>query len=150
MCFCYRTLISDPCGFSEQRAGTLDIKYRQILLRRSQKCFSQSEAKTVIFAFQLARKHKYDRGPWVLASGRFFKFRSAIAEEKSKMSQLIRDHGGHLYFRSAAQKHKLGRGRWVLASCQDLSYSVRRLQRSGNVSANQSSGWPSSLSGNRR
>ena len=47
------------------------------------------------------------------------KFRSAVSEEKSKMSRPIRGQGGHLVFPIGPKKHKLGRGRCDLASCQD-------------------------------
>ena len=37
-------------------------------------------------------------------------FRSAVSEEKSKMSQPIGGQGGHLVFSDWPEKHKLGRG----------------------------------------
>ena len=40
----------------------------------------------------------------------FVEFRSAVSEEKSKMSQPIRSQGGHLVFPIGPEKHKLGRG----------------------------------------
>ena len=58
----------------------------------------------------------------------FFESRSAILEGKSKMSQPIMGHGGHLFYLSA-RKHRLGKGRWDLASCQVSSNSVQRFQR---------------------
>ena len=70
-------------------------------------------------------KHKLGRGHL----STFFKFRSAISEEKSKMSQPIRGQGGHLIF-LIDPKHKLGRGRLDLASCQVMLNSVQRLQGS--------------------
>ena len=68
--------------------------------RRSRKCLSQSDARAAILFFRSAEKHKLGRGCWDLAScmSSFVEFRSAVSEEKSKMSQPIRGHGGHLVF----------------------------------------------------
>ena len=60
----------------------------------------------------------------------FAEFRSAVSEEKSKMSQPIRGQGGHFVFPIGPQKNKLGRGRWDLASYQVSLNSVQRFQRS--------------------
>ena len=60
----------------------------------------------------------------------FVEFRSAVSEEKSKMSQPIRGQGGHLvFFFDRTEKHKLGRGHWDLASCQVSLNSVHWFQR---------------------
>ena len=48
----------------------------------------------------------------------FFESRSAVSEEKSKMSQPIMGHGGHLFFTDRPEKHRLGKGRLDLVSCQ--------------------------------
>ena len=58
----------------------------------------------------------------------FFESRSAVSEEKSKMSQPIMGHGGHLFFTDLLEKHRLGKERWDLASCQVLLNSVQRFQ----------------------
>ena len=84
-------------------------------------------------------KHNLDRGCWDLASCQVFvEFRSAVSEEKSKMSQPIRGQGGHFVFSDRPKKHKLGRGHWDLASCQDLLNSVQRFQRRSRKCLSQS------------
>ena len=67
--------------------------------RKSRKWLSQSEARGAILFFRSARKTQ----TWLrtlrscfLSS--FVEFRSAVSEKKSKMSQPIRGHGGHLVF----------------------------------------------------
>ena len=67
--------------------------------QRSRKCFSQSETRAAILFFRSARKTQ----TWkrILIScflSSFVEFRSAVSEEKSKMSQPIRGQGGHLVF----------------------------------------------------
>ena len=59
----------------------------------------------------------------------FVEFRSAVSEEKSKMSRPIRGQGGRLVFPIGPIKTKLGRGRWDLVSCQVSLNSVQRFQR---------------------
>ena len=79
----------------------------------------------------------------------FVEFRSAVSEEKSKMSLLIRGQGRH-FFSDRREKHKLRRGRWDLASFQ-----VSLIPFSGfrgeveNVSVNQRPGQPSCFSSDR-
>ena len=68
----------------------------------------------------------------------FFESRSAVSEEKSKMSQLIMGHGGHLLFNDRPEKHKLGRRHWDLLSCQVLLNSVQRFQRRSRKCLSQS------------
>ena len=59
----------------------------------------------------------------------FIELRSAVSEEKSKMSQPIRGQGAILFFQSARKKHKRGWWCWDLASCQVSLNSVQRFQR---------------------
>ena len=76
--------------------------------RRSRKCPSQSENRAAIFFFWSAPKtqtRKRTSRSCFLPS--FVEFRSAVSEEKSKMSQPIRGQGGHLVFSIGPKKHKL-------------------------------------------
>ena len=68
----------------------------------------------------------------------FFVSRSAVSEEKSKMSQPIMGHGGHLFFTERSEKHRLGKRRWDLASCQVSLNSVQRFQRRSRKCLSQS------------
>ena len=70
-------------------------------------CFSRSTRKTQTWKKTL----------WSCFLSSLVEFRSAVWEEKSKMSQPIRGQDGHLVSRSA-RKHKLGRERCDLVSCQ--------------------------------
>ena len=54
--------------------------------------------------------------------------RSALSEEKSKLSQPIRGQGWYLVIPIGPKKHKLGRGRWDIASCQVSLNSVQGFQ----------------------
>ena len=74
----------------------------------------------------------------------FVEFRSAVSEEKSKMSQPIRGQGGHLVLLIGPKKPNLGKGRWELSSCQVSLNSIRGFRREvKNVSVNQRPGRPS-------
>ena len=53
-------------------------------------------------------KRKRKLTPCFLSS--FVEFRSAVSEEKSKMSQPIRSQDGHLVFSDRPEKYKLCRG----------------------------------------
>ena len=67
--------------------------------KRIKKYLSQSEARAAILFFRSARKTQIWKGTLrscFLSS--FVEFRSAVSEEKSKMSQPIRGQGGHLVF----------------------------------------------------
>ena len=67
--------------------------------RRSRKCLSQSEARAAILFFRSARKTQtWKRTLRSCFLSSFGEFRSAVSEEKSKMSQPIRGQGGHLVF----------------------------------------------------
>ena len=68
----------------------------------------------------------------------FFESRSAVSEVKSKMSQPIMGHGGHLFFTHRPEKHKLGKGGWDLASCQVSLNSVKRFLRRSRKCLSQS------------
>ena len=107
---------------------------------RSWKCLSQSEARVAILFFRLARKtqSRYRTLRSCFLSS-FVKFRSAISEEKSKMSQPIRGQSeAILFFFYRTEKHKLGRGHWDLASCQVSLNSVQRFQRRSRKCLSQS------------
>ena len=70
--------------------------------RRRRKCLSQSEARAAILFFRSALKtqtRKRTLRSCFLSS--LVEFHSAVSEKKSKMSQPIRGHGGHLFFRIA-------------------------------------------------
>ena len=112
--------------------------------RRSRKCLSQSEARAAIF-FRTARKTQ----TWwkTLRScflSSFVEFRSAVSEEKSKMSQLIRGQGGCLVFPISPKNTNLVEDIEIL-----LPVKFRWIPFSGfrgeveNVSANQRPGRPS-------
>ena len=68
----------------------------------------------------------------------FIEFRSAVSEEKSKMSRPIRGQGGHLVFSDWPEKHKLGRGCWDLASYYVSLNSLQRFQRKSQKCLSQS------------
>ena len=86
--------------------GRWDIASCQVSLnsiqqfqRRSQKYLSQSEARAAILFFRSARKTQtWYRTLRSCYLSSFVEFRSAVSEEKSKMSQPIRGQGGHLVF----------------------------------------------------
>ena len=80
------------------------VKFRLRFQSRSRKCLIQSEARAAILFFQSARKHKLGRGCWDFASC-YVMF--ALSEKKSKMSQSIRGHGGHLVFQIGQKNTKL-------------------------------------------
>ena len=95
-------------------------------------------------------KHKLGRECCDLASCQISLNSISAVSEKSKMSQTIRGHGGHLVFLIRPKKHKLGymvedlgillpvKFRWIPFSC------FRREVE--NISANQRPGWPSCFS----
>ena len=62
--------------------------------RRGRKCLSQSEARAAVLIFRSAREKDIE----ILIPVKFRWFRSAVSEDKSKMSQPIRDKGGNLVF----------------------------------------------------
>ena len=105
-------LFFDPPGKHNLGRGRWDLASCQVSLnsvqqfqRKSRKCISQSEARE---ASCVPEKHKLSRGRWDLASCQlsFVEFRSAVSEEKSKMSRPIRC--------------------WDLASCQVSSNSLQQ------------------------
>ena len=98
-------------------------------------------ARAAILFFRSAQKHQLGRGRWTLKSfflSSFVAGRSAVSEEKSKMSQPIRGQGGHLFFFDPPEKHKLGRGQWDLASSQVLLNSIQWFQRRSRKCLSQS------------
>ena len=93
-------------------------------------------------------KQKLGRGRWDLASlSNFVEFRSAVSQEKSKMSQPIRGQGGHLVFPISPKNTNLVEDVEIL-----LPVKFRQILFSGfrgeveNVSANQRPGRPSCFS----
>ena len=66
--------------------------------RRSRECLSQSEARAAILFFRSARKTQTWYRTLKSCFLSIFVFRSAVSEEKSKMSQPIRGQGGHFVF----------------------------------------------------
>ena len=67
--------------------------------RRNRKCLSQSEARAAILFFRSDRKTQtWQRTLRSCFLSSFVEFRSAVSEEKSKMSQPIRGQGRHLVF----------------------------------------------------
>ena len=95
--------------------------------RRSQICLSQSEAGAAILFFWPTRKTQtWKRTLRSCFLSNSVEFRSAVSEEKPKMSQPIRGQGGHLVFPIA----QIGRVPSDLASFQVLLNSVQRFQRS--------------------
>ena len=67
--------------------------------RRSRKWLSQSEDRAVILFFRSAQKTQtWSRALRSCFLSSFIEFRSAVSEEKSKMSRPIRGQGGHLVF----------------------------------------------------
>ena len=70
--------------------------------QRSQKCLSQSEARAAILFFRSTRKtQSWQRMLTSCFLSCLIEFRSAVSEEKLKMSQPIRCQGGHILCRSA-------------------------------------------------
>ena len=64
---------------------------------RSRKCLNQSEARAAILFLRSARKiQNWYRTLRSCSLSIFVEFRSAVSEEKSKMSQPIRGQGGHV------------------------------------------------------
>ena len=92
-----------------------DLAYCQVSLnsvqrlqRRSRKCLSQSEVRAAILFFRSARKTQtWKRTLISCFLSSFVEFRSAVSEEKSKMSQPIRGQGGHLVFPVGPQNTNL-------------------------------------------
>ena len=116
--------------------------------RKSRTCLGQSEARAAILFFRSARKTQ----TWQMALrscflSSFVEFCSAVSEEKSKMSQPIKGHGGHLVFPIRPKNTNLVKGVEIL-----LPVKYRRIPFSGfrgeveNVSANQRPGRPSCFS----
>ena len=109
---------------------------------------SANQTRVAILFFQSARKTQ----TWLRALrscflSSFVKFRSAVPEEKSKMSQPIRDQGGHLVFPIRPKNTNLVEGLEIL-----LPVRFRCIPISGfrgeveNVSANQKPVQPSCFS----
>ena len=135
--------------------GRLDLASCQVLLnsvcwfqRRSWKCLSQSEARAAILFFWSAQKTQtWKRTLRSCFLSSFVEFRSAISEEKSKMSQQIRGQGGHFVFPISLKNTNLVEGVEIL-----LPVKFRWIPFSGfreeveNVSANQRPWWPSCFS----
>ena len=116
--------------------------------RRSGKCLRQSEARAAILFFRSARKTQtWQRTLRSCFLSSFVEFRSAVSEEKSKMSQPIRGQGGHLVFPIGPKNTNLVEDVEIL-----LPINFRWIPFSGfrgevkNVSANQRPGWPSCFS----
>ena len=87
----------------------VEILFPQVLLNsvhrfQSRKCLSQSEARPTILFFPIGPKNTCLVDVEILS---FVEFRSAVSEEKSKMSQPIRRH---LFF-PIGQKNNHGKGR---------------------------------------
>ena len=84
-------------NFVEDVEILLPIKFR--FQRRSGKFFSQSETRASILFFRSVRKTQ----TWLkslrsCSLSSFVKFRSAVSEEKSRMSEWINGRYGHLVF----------------------------------------------------
>ena len=100
---------------------------------------------------------KIDRGQirfreyWITLLQPSIEFRSAVSEEKSKMSQPIRGQGGHLVFRIGTKNTNLVEDVEIL-----LPVKFRWIPFSGlrgeveNVSVNQRPGWPSFFRSTRK
>ena len=102
------------CGF---RAEVENVSANQRPGRSS--CFSDRP-----------KKHKLGRGHRDLASCQVSSTSVQWFQSRSRMSQPIRGHDGHLVFSDRPEKHKLGRGHRDLASCQVSLNSDQRFQRS--------------------
>ena len=77
----------------------------------------------------------------------FVEFRSAVSEQKSKMSQPIRGQGGHLVFPIGPKNSNLVDDVEILLSVKFLWIPFSRLRKEvENVSANQRPGQPSCFS----
>ena len=98
--------------------------------RRSQKCLSQSEARSAILFFPIGPKNTNlvegfeillpVKFRWIL----FSSFRGEV--ENVSANQMP---GQPSCFSDRPEKYKLGRGYWELASCQVSLNSVQRFQR---------------------
>ena len=88
--------------------------------KNSWKFLGQSEVRAAIMIFWSVRKTQIWK--WILSSclSSSGKFRSAVAEKRSKMSQPIRG-GVAIWFLDRPENHKLGKGHWYLASYQRFS-----------------------------
>ena len=108
--------------------------------RRSRKCLSQSETRAAILFFRSARKTQtWLRAfiSWFLSS--FVEFRSAVSEEKSKMSRPIIGQGGHLVFPIGPKNTNLVEGveillpvkfRWIpFSGCREEVENAKSLRR---------------------
>ena len=137
------------------RRRLCDLSSCQVLLnslqrfqRRSRKCLRKSEARAAILFFRSARKTQtWWRTLRSCFLSSFVEFRSAVLEEKSKMSQPIRGRGGHHVFPIGPKSINLVeevnillpiKFRWNL-----FSGSREKVE---NVSANQRPGRPSCFS----
>ena len=90
------------------------------------------------------KKYKLGRGRWDLASYQVSLNRSAVSEEKSKMSQPIRGQGGYLVFPIGRKNTNLVEDVEILLPIKfrwiPLSSFIGEVE---NVWANQRPGWPS-------
>ena len=112
--------------FSDFRGEVANISTNQRPWRPS--CFSD-----------WPKKHKLGRGRWDLASCQVIvEFPSAVSEEKSKMSQPIRGHGGHLIFPISPKNTNLVEDVEILLPVKFSLNSLQWFQRRSRKCLNQS------------
>ena len=138
-------LVKDVEIFASYQVSSYSVQQFQ---RRSKKGISQSEARVAILFFWSARKTQTrwrTLRSFFLSS--FVEFRSAVSEEKSKMSQPIRGQGGHLVFPIGLKHTHLVEDVEILLpdKCRQIPFSGFRGEVE-NVLANQKPGRPSCFS----
>ena len=117
----------------------VSLKSFQLLKRGSQKCLSQSEARSRHLVFPIGPKNTNlvedieillpVKFRWILFNG--------FREDVENISTNQRP-GRPSCFSDWSEKHKLGRGCWDLASCQVLLNSIQRFQRRSRKCLSQS------------
>ena len=108
-------------------------------------CLHQSKARAAILIFRSAWKTQtFYRTLRSCFLSSFIKFLSAVSEEKPKMSQQIRGHGGHLVFLIGPKNTNLIKDLKILLPVEFLPIRFSGLRGEvNNVSANQRPGRPS-------
>ena len=105
--------------------------------RRSQKCFSQSEARAAIFIPIDPKNTNLVEDVEILLPVKFRWFPFSVFREEVENVSANQRPGRPSCFSDRPEKHRLGRGRWDLASCLVSLNSFRGFREEvENVSAN--------------
>ena len=97
-------------GSWDLTSGQVSLNSVKRFQRTRRKCLSRTEARATILSFLIDPKKKSYRTLRYYFLSSLVEFRSAVSEEKSKMSQPIRGRVGYLVFWGRPEQHKLGRG----------------------------------------